>query len=149
MATREYRSSVRARHAEDTRRTIIDAATALFAEQGYARTSVAAVAAAAGGALNTGDTSGGGQAGLVMALTEVYRGVGGKGALIRALPGGGPDAPTAGKPVRGMEEPTARGGVLPPPAEGTGRVRREREGVLGILLDNRTADPDVAAAADA
>jgi AcrR family transcriptional regulator len=132
MATREYRSPVRARHAEDTRRTIIDAATALFAEQGYARTSVAAVAAAAGVALNT-----------------VYTSVGGKSALIMALTEEGADDSTAIETVRRIDEADDPAEILRLTAEGTGRVRREREQVLGILLDNRTADPDVAAAADA
>jgi len=34
-------------------------------------------------------------------------------------------------------------------AEGTGKVRRRRQRALAVLLDNRDADPDVAAAADA
>jgi len=132
MATREYRSSVRARHAEDTRRTIVDAAVALFAEQGYARTSVAAVAAAAGVALNT-----------------VYTSVGGKSALIMALTDDGAGDTTAIETVRRIAEADDPAEVLRLTAEGTARVRRARWQVLGILLDNRTSDPDVAAAADA
>ncbi|HWO61182.1 MAG TPA: TetR family transcriptional regulator [Umezawaea sp.] len=132
MATREYRSSVRARHAEDTRRTIVDAAVALFAEQGYARTSVAAVAAAAGVALNT-----------------VYTSVGGKSALIMALTDDGAGDPTAIETVRRIAEADDPVEILRLTAEGTARVRRARWRVLGILLDNRTSDPDVAAAADA
>ncbi len=132
MATREYRSSVRARHAEDTRRTIVDAAAELFIEQGYARTSVAAVAAAAGVAVNT-----------------VYTSVGGKSALIMALTEDGADDRTAIETARRIEEVDDPAEILRITAVGTGRVRRERWRVLGILLDNRTADPDVAAAADA
>ncbi|MCS7477281.1 TetR/AcrR family transcriptional regulator [Umezawaea endophytica] len=132
MATREYRSSVRARHAEDTRRTIVDAAAALFAEQGYARTSVAAVAAAAGVALNT-----------------VYTSVGGKSALIMALTDDGAGDPTAIETVSRIAESADPAEILLLTAKGTARVRRARWQVLGILLDNRTSDPDVAAAADA
>jgi hypothetical protein len=33
-------------------------------------------------------------------------------------------------------------------ADGTGQVRRRRQEALAVLLDNRNADPDVAAAAD-
>jgi AcrR family transcriptional regulator len=131
MATREYRSSVRARHAEDTRRTIVDAAAALFAEQGYARTSVAAVAAAAGVALNT-----------------VYTSVGGKSALIMALTDDGAGDAAAIEAVRLIGEADDPAEILRLTAEGTARVRRARWQVLGILLDNRTSDPDVAAAAD-
>jgi AcrR family transcriptional regulator len=132
MATREYRSSVRARHAEDTRRTIVDAAATLFADQGYARTSVAAVAAAAGVALNT-----------------VYTSVGGKSALIMALSEDGAEDATAIETVRRITASDDPAEILRLTAEGTARVRQARWRVLGILLDNRTSDPDVAAAADA
>jgi len=132
MATREYRSSVRARHAEDTRRTIVEAATELFASQGYARTSVAAVAAAAGVAVNT-----------------VYTSVGGKPALIMALSEDGAEDTTAIETVRRIEETDDPAEILRLTAFGTARVRRARWRVLAILLDNRTADPDVGAAADA
>ncbi|MFD9741204.1 TetR/AcrR family transcriptional regulator [Umezawaea sp. NPDC059074] len=132
MATREYRSSVRARHAEDTRRTIVEAAAELFASQGYARTSVAAVAAAAGVAVNT-----------------VYTSVGGKPALIMALSEDGAEDTTAIETVRRIEETDDPAEILRLTAFGTARVRRARWRVLAILLDNRTADPDVGAAADA
>ncbi|UOZ05436.1 TetR/AcrR family transcriptional regulator [Amycolatopsis sp. WQ 127309] len=131
MTARDYRSSVRERHAQDTRRTILDAAAALFAERGYARTSVAAVAEAAGVAVNT-----------------VYTSVGGKPALVTALTEDGArdeEAVEAARVVTGCADVRA---VVRVVAEGTGSVQRRRQRILAILLDNRTADRDVAAAAD-
>jgi AcrR family transcriptional regulator len=67
---RSYTSEVRARAARETRMAILEAARVLFAEQGYARTSVAAIADRAGVALNTIYTSVGGKPALIQALTE-------------------------------------------------------------------------------
>lgn len=131
MVVRGYRSPVRARHAEDTRRSIVAAATALFAEQGYARTSVAAIAAAAGVAVNT-----------------VYTSVGNKSALIMAMSEDGAADAVAVETVRRIDECADPCEILRILAEGTGQVRRRRQDALAILLDNRNADPDVAAAAE-
>lgn len=128
---RDYRSPVRARQAEDTRRLIVDAAATLFAERGYARTSVAAVAAAAGVAVNT-----------------VYTSVGGKSALIMAMSEDGAADAVAVETERRISECTDPREILRLVADGTGQVRRRRQQTLTIMLDNRTADPDVAAAAD-
>ena len=46
--TRSYTSQLRADQAIQTRRRIVDAAAELFAERGYAATTIDAVAAAAG-----------------------------------------------------------------------------------------------------
>ncbi|WP_345408996.1 TetR/AcrR family transcriptional regulator [Nonomuraea salmonea] len=131
MVERGYRSPVRARHAEDTRRSIIEAAATLFAEQGYPRTSVAAVAAAAGVAVNT-----------------VYTSVGNKPALIMALSEDGAGDDAAVETLRRIEECSDPREILRILADGTGQVRRRRHDVLAILLNNKYADPDVAAAAD-
>ena len=131
MVVRGYQSQVRAKHAEDTRRSIVEAAAALFAERGYARTSVAAVAAAAGVAVNT-----------------VYTSVGGKSALIMAMSEDGATDPVAVETERGIAESENPREILRILADGTGQVRRRRQQTIAILLDNRTADPDVAAAAD-
>ncbi|RSN45200.1 hypothetical protein DMC64_20400 [Amycolatopsis sp. WAC 04197] len=64
---RKYRSTLRARQVEQTRREVLDAAVDLFARKGWARTTVAAIAAAAGVAVET-----------------VYSGFGSKKALLRA-----------------------------------------------------------------
>ena len=132
MAERDYRSPVRERHAEDTRRTIVEAATALFAERGYGRTSVAAVAAAAGVAVNTVYTSVGGKPALLIALVE-------EGVTDEA-------AVETDRLVAASDDPRE---IIRLVAEGTGKVRRRRQRALAVLLDNRDADPDVAAAADA
>jgi AcrR family transcriptional regulator len=57
MTPRTYRSNVRAQAARSTREAILRSARTLFTEQGYARTSVAAIAEHAGVALNTVYTS--------------------------------------------------------------------------------------------
>jgi len=67
-STRRYTSSVRAEQAAATRRAVLDAARALFTEQGYAATSIAAIAVRAGVAVDT-----------------VYAAAGRKPALLREL----------------------------------------------------------------
>lgn len=131
MAERGYRSPVREKHAEDTRRTIVAAAAALFAERGYGRTSVAAVAAAAGVAVNT-----------------VYTSVGGKPALLTALAEDGMSDEVALETVRRIADCTDPREIIRLVSEGTGRVRRRQQQALAVLLDNRTADPEVAAVAE-
>ena len=66
--TRRYTSAVRAEQAAGTRRAVLTAARDLFAERGYAGTSIAAIAARAGVAVDT-----------------VYAAAGRKPALLREL----------------------------------------------------------------
>jgi AcrR family transcriptional regulator len=68
VKSRTYRSSVREEQARRTRQAILDAARRLFAEQGYAATTIAQVARAAGVAVDT-----------------VYASVGAKPVLMRLL----------------------------------------------------------------
>jgi AcrR family transcriptional regulator len=131
VARRNYSSPVRTQHAEDTRRMIIEAAADLFTERGYANTSVAAVAAAAGVALNTVYTSVGGKSALLLALTE-------HGASDEAI------TETLGR----IDVAETSYEIIRITAEGTSRVRQRQHRTLSLLLDNRTAHPDVAAAAD-
>lgn len=56
-----YRSALRARHAAATRQAILDAATALYVDRGYAATSVDAIAEAAGVGRSTVFTAAGGK----------------------------------------------------------------------------------------
>jgi AcrR family transcriptional regulator len=65
---RRYRSAVRAEQARRTRQAVLAAASRLFAEQGYAATTIAQIAAAAGVAIDT-----------------VYASVGTKPVLMRLL----------------------------------------------------------------
>jgi AcrR family transcriptional regulator len=67
-STRRYTSTVRAEQAAATRRAVLRASRELFAEHGYARTSIAAIASRAGVAVDT-----------------VYAAAGRKPALLREL----------------------------------------------------------------
>jgi AcrR family transcriptional regulator len=67
-APRAYDSSKRRQEAEQTRERILQVAEQLFRTHGYARTSIAAVAAAAGVSVET-----------------IYKAVGGKPGLVRAI----------------------------------------------------------------
>src|SRR4051794_24661877 len=58
---RDYRSELRAAQAQQTRRSIVAAATRLFAEEGYGATTIDAVAEAAGGSRKTVFTAVGGK----------------------------------------------------------------------------------------
>ena len=68
---REYRSPLREASARATRAAIIDAATRLFVEQGYAATSVEAIAIAAGVSRATVFTTFAGKAALLKAAYDV------------------------------------------------------------------------------
>jgi len=131
MAPRAYRSQVRARAALETRATILRAAEALFVEQGYARTSVAAIAERAGVALNT-----------------VYVSIGGKPALIDALVLEGTDDTAIDDVIGEILTLTDGARILQRLAEGTAESTRRHEALLRVLLDNATADPAVRTAGE-
>ncbi|WP_440899787.1 TetR/AcrR family transcriptional regulator [Actinosynnema sp.] len=130
METRGYTSPLREEAAARTRERVLRAAAELFAEGGYARTSVAAIARAAGVAVNT-----------------VYTSVGGKSALLLAMV----DDRVADEAVRAttaaLTSATSAAEVLRLVARGTSVTRDRRELTLSVLLDNRDAHPDVAEAA--
>lgn len=129
--SRNYRSSVRAQQAANTRDTIIATAAELFNRRGYAQTSVAAIAEAAGVSVNT-----------------IYVSVGGKPALLQALITSGENDEVARDTISrilAIDDPEE---VLRITARGVCRVREERELALNVLLDSRTADLDVMAAAE-
>lgn len=130
MSTRSYTSPVRTRHAEDTRRAILEAARTLFTEHGYSQTSVAAVANTAGVALNT-----------------VYTSVGGKPALILALVEESLDDELFQETLDRVAITTEPVKILQLVAQRTGEARRRHSATIPLLLDNRTAHPAVAAAA--
>ena len=131
MAPRSYTSPVRTRHAEDTRRAILEAALTLFNERGYSRTSVAAVAEAAGVALNT-----------------VYTSVGGKPALMLELVQEGPHDELIARTVAQVAELADPWEILQLVARRTGEVKQRQNAVVELLVENRTAHPDVTAAAE-
>jgi AcrR family transcriptional regulator len=70
VRTRVYRSELRLRQAEETRRSIIDAAAELFSELGYAGTTLAKIAKRAGVSVETVQKNGP-KAALIRAAVEV------------------------------------------------------------------------------
>ena len=70
IRTRVYRSDLRLRQAEETRRNIIDAAAELFSELGYAGTTLAKIAKRAGVSVETVQKNGP-KAALIRAAVEV------------------------------------------------------------------------------
>ena len=123
---------VRDKQARNTREEIVAAASRLFLERGYARTSVAEIAAAAQVAVNT-----------------VYTSVGGKPDLMRAIV----ESSTGDEAIAASLEEIRHSGdpreTLFALGKGTGEVSRRRWAGLNILLDNRFADPVVAELAEA
>lgn len=89
-AKRTYASSLRKQQASQTRLRILDAAQRLFAEKGYAATTVEAIAAAAGVAVDTVYASFGSKRGVLQALLNVR--VGGNEAELDLLARAGPQA---------------------------------------------------------
>lgn len=83
--SRTYRSARRAQQAADTRREILRAARGLFAERGYAGTSLADVAAEAGVSVPTLYASVGSKAKIALALVEFTNVEVGMAELARAL----------------------------------------------------------------
>jgi AcrR family transcriptional regulator len=70
-ATATYHSPLRARQAAETRRSIIEAALALFAEQGWAATALPAIAKRAGVSVDTIYSTFGNKSALLMAVVHV------------------------------------------------------------------------------
>jgi AcrR family transcriptional regulator len=66
-----YHSPLRARHAAETRQIVLAAATRLFTERGWAGTTLAAVAAEAGTAVETVYSAFGSKSGLLIAAIDV------------------------------------------------------------------------------
>jgi AcrR family transcriptional regulator len=69
--TRRYTSAVRAEQAAATRRAVLQAARDLFAEHGYAGTSITAIAARAGVAVDTVYAAAGRKPALLRELVEI------------------------------------------------------------------------------
>lgn len=125
-----YRSPRRTQAAADTRNAILDAAEELFIANGYAKTSVAQVAAAAEVAANT-----------------VYTGFGGKAQLVVALIERAAADPVITRTLDGVETLTDGREIIRRLAAGTGAMRRGRLATITIMMDNTTADPLIADAA--
>jgi len=87
---RTYDSALRKQQASQTRMRILNAAQGLFAERGYAASTVEAIAAAAGVAVDTVYAGFGSKRGVLQALLDVR--VGGDEARIDLLDRAGPQA---------------------------------------------------------
>lgn len=131
MAGRTYRSPRREQAAADTRTAILDAAEELFVAHGYASTTVNQVAAAAEVAPNTVYTSIGGKPQLVVALIE------------RAM-----DDPLIIASLDDIATLTDGEEIIFRLAAGTGATKRSQQHTIVIMLDNATADPTIAEAAE-
>ncbi|MEY9855632.1 AcrR family transcriptional regulator [Catenulispora sp. GAS73] len=131
MAKRTYTSTVRAAAARETHAAILKAAESLFVERGYVRTTVAGIAERAGVALNT-----------------VYTSVGGKPAIVEALAVEGTEDEEVQAALAAVHDTTDPAEVLRRTAESTAAITRRHDAIMTVLLDNATADPAVAAAAD-
>ncbi|WP_194916238.1 TetR/AcrR family transcriptional regulator [Catenulispora rubra] len=131
MAKRTYTSTVRAAAARETHAAILKAAESLFVERGYVRTTVAGIAERAGVALNT-----------------VYTSVGGKPAIVEALAVEGTEDEEVQAALAAVHDTTDPAEVLRRTAESTAAITRRHDSILTVLLDNATADPAVAAAAE-
>ena len=128
---RAYRSPVRAEAAQITRSAIVAAARELFAERGYARAGVAAIAERAGVALNT-----------------VYTSVGGKPALIAAVAQDATEDTAIEAALTEAAEAADGRRILRVLADGTAEVTRRQSQTLRFLLESRSTEPAVAEAAE-
>ncbi|WP_203828408.1 TetR/AcrR family transcriptional regulator [Actinoplanes palleronii] len=131
MTKRTYTSELRARSARETHAAVLRAAQELFTEQGYARTTIPAVAARAGVAVNT-----------------VYTSVGGKAALIAELTRAATSDDVIEATLAEILALSDGRRILERLAESTGVVMRRQETLIRVLLENATADPAVAGAAE-
>ena len=131
---RPYESALRRRQASETRTRILDAAETLFAERGYAATTMEAIAAAAGVAPDTVYASFGSKSGVLHRLLDVR--VGGDEAPIAVLDRPGPRAVRA--------EPDRRRQLTGFAADVTSILERVRP-VNDIMRSAAAVDPEVAA----
>jgi AcrR family transcriptional regulator len=131
VATRTYRSPRREQAAAHTRAAILDAAEELFAERGYANTTVNQVAAAAAVAPNT-----------------VYTSVGGKPQLVVALAERAAAHPVISSGLEAIDTMTDGREIIQLLAEGTKAARRSQQRAIAVMLDNVTSDPLIARTAE-
>jgi AcrR family transcriptional regulator len=123
-----YHSPLRARAAAETRAAIVDAASSLFVERGYASVTVSAIAAQAGVAVPTVYSSTGGKAEILAAIFEPMV----EGADVRETL----------ERVRAAVDP---GVVIDTLGERTRRAHERHWGVLPALVDTCRAEPTAAA----
>jgi AcrR family transcriptional regulator len=131
---RIYDSSLRKQQAGQTRTRILDAAQSLFADRGYPPTTVEAIAAAAGVAVDTVYAAFGSKRGVLQALLNVR--VGGDEAELDLLARAGPQAV--------QREPDQRAQLAAFAADVSGILERARP-VDDIIRGAAAVDADIAA----
>jgi AcrR family transcriptional regulator len=122
-----YHSPRRQQAATATRDAILGAAQDLFATQGYARTTVAQIAAAAQVAANT-----------------VYTSVGGKPQLLAAIMQDGTSDPAITGTLTAAAQTTDPAEVIRLTAAGSRQVNERHAKGITVLLDSAQADPAAA-----
>jgi AcrR family transcriptional regulator len=127
MVTRTYHSPRRDQAATNTRLAILEAAETLFAEQGYPRTSVAQIAAAAQVSANT-----------------VYQSLGGKPQLVAALAERVATDELITDSLDTVERAQSGRQVITEVSESSGRLVERHYRALAVVWDNAVADPLVA-----
>jgi len=131
---RPYDSMLRKEQARQTRARILDAAQNLFAEHGYANTTVAATAAAAGVAVDTVYATFGNKAGVLHALFDVR--VGGDDAPLEVTEREGPQAvrrePSQKRQIAGF-------------AHGVAEILERSRPVDDVMRGAAAVDADIAA----
>jgi AcrR family transcriptional regulator len=133
-AKRSYESSLRKQQASQTRMRILDSAQRLFAEKGYPASTVEAIAAAAGVAVDTVYAAFGSKRGLLQALLNVR--VGGDEAELDLLARAGPQAV--------QREPDQRAQLAAFAADVSAILERARP-VDDIIRSAAAVDADIAA----
>lgn len=131
---RRYASAVRAEQAAATRIAILRASRELFGEQGYAATSVAAIAARAGVAVDTVYTAAGRKPALLRELVETAL-----SGTDRAVPGEQRDY------VRAIREAATARAKLAVYAEAVAGIGVRMAAVHRALAEAAVTDPDCAA----
>jgi AcrR family transcriptional regulator len=133
-AKRTYDSSLRKQQASQTRMRILDASQRLFAERGYAASTVEAIAAGAGVAVDTVYAAFGSKRGVLQALLNVR--VGGDEAELDLLARAGPQAV--------QREPDQRAQLAAFAADVSSIIERARP-VDDIIRGAAAVDPEIAA----
>jgi AcrR family transcriptional regulator len=133
-AKRTYDSSLRKQQASQTRMRILDAAQRLFAEKGYPASTVEAIAAAAGVAVDTVYAAFGSKRGVLQGLLNVR--VGGDEAELDLLARAGPQAV--------QREPDQRAQLAAFAADVSAILERARP-VDDIIRSAAAVDADIAA----
>ena len=132
-AKRTYDSSLRKQQASQTRMRILDASQRLFAERGYAASTIEAIAAGAGVAVDTVYAAFGSKRGVLRALLNVR--VGGDEAELDLLARAGPQAV--------QREPDQRAQLAAFAADVSSIIERARP-VDDIIRGAAAVDPEIA-----